>query len=226
MRRARRAALYALGAMSAVAIAACDSGNTGVLDLFPGAASGPTTPTGTTPSGSKPPPATSRCDAATCADAAPPGKVLGCSLDGGCAAACTTSAACPSARPVCDPSDGQCVECLPNTDCSHGGRCDPVTRTCSSSCQSDADCKMGSDGRCLTSTNQCVECLGANDCQSGDRPICNTTSHACVGCVHDADCTDAQKPACLASSGQCAECSATVPCSSGATCDTSQGQCN
>lgn len=225
MSRVTRAAMGAMAAMSVVVLAACDSGNTGVLDLFPGSASDKTAPTGTTPTGVKPPPATPPCDAATCADAAPPGSVLGCSLDGGCAAACTTSATCPSARPVCDPSDGQCVECLPNTDCSHGAHCDPATRTCTSSCQSDNDCKMGNDARCLTSTNQCVECLVAGDCQSGDRPLCDATSHACVECEHDADCTNAQKPACLASSGQCAECSATVPCSGETTCDTSQGQC-
>jgi hypothetical protein len=67
---------------------------------------------------------------------------------------------------VCDPSSGQCVQCLGDSDCTGFGG--PY-------CASDID-----------AGSLCVQCLQAAQC--GDAGPCNSRYLNCGSCAVDADC--------------------------------------
>jgi len=119
---------------------------------------------------------------------------------------------------VCNPADGECVECLTNAECGNGNfcdgtevcannacvdgpdpcdattqRCDEPTDTCVDLCESDADC--ADDGTFCNGAESCDlvagECVSAGDPCAGNAatPLCNEAADACVECLTNADCT-------------------------------------
>lgn len=94
---------------------------------------------------------------------------------------------CPEATPVCDAAQGECVECLAQTDC-------PATRPV-----------------CDTARNACAVCLGNADCPA-ETPLCDTSVEGgrCVTCLSDADCAEPSpfceptRHSCVGEAGACA----------------------
>lgn len=109
---------------------------------------------------------------------------------GGGSIACATDCSTNPAAPVCDPSSGKCVECLPTSDaCIDGKFCDATSKTCKVGCTEDKDCIAP-----LT---------------------CNVATHQCAGCTEDAQCASGS----VCTAGECtAGCSSTQACSTGSTC--------
>jgi len=108
---------------------------------------------------------------------------------------------------VCNPEDGECVECLDDADCDNGDFCDG-SETC------------GADNTCAAGTAPCDEAAGE---------VCLEDTDTCgVGCVDDADCPDdglfcTGTAVCDADTGACAESGS--PCAAGEVCDESNDAC-
>jgi Cys-rich repeat protein len=75
---------------------------------------------------------------------------------------CVTDLDCETGEPVCDTSDGECVECLDDRNCA-------------------------ADEVCNLSNSTCVDCLDNDDCNAGF--FCSA-ENTCVSCLTDADCED------------------------------------
>ena len=79
--------------------------------------------------------------------------------------------ACPSTRPVCDPSN-TCIVC----DASNAG------------CSGTSQCLVVAG---MSAMNSCVDCIDDTGCSStATNNKCNTATHACVDCLAPADCVD------------------------------------
>ncbi len=121
-----------------------------------------------------------------------------CGFTGGtcCYGAQCAACNCAADQPIC--VDGQCVQCLTDSDCPIGaGPCDLNTNQCAgSSC---------SDPTPFLYEGACVECLNGTHCGSG---MCDTTTHTCSSDICDV-CQDPY-PACAEVGGQltCVQCSA------------------
>lgn len=108
---------------------------------------------------------------------------------------------------VCNPADGECVDCVDDADCDNGDFCDG-SETC------DA-------------TNMCV--AGTAPCDEAAGEVCLEDTDTCgVGCVDDADCTDdglfcTGTAVCDTDTGACAESGS--PCAAGEVCDESNDAC-
>jgi hypothetical protein len=79
---------------------------------------------------------------------------------------CATNDQCRStpATPVCSP-DGNCVECLRDSDCRQdGGLQGCVQRRCGPCCRMNADCPVGS----MCASGFCYACDGDAGCNKGD----------------------------------------------------------
>lgn len=119
---------------------------------------------------------------------------------------------------VCNPADGECVDCLDDADCDNGDFCDgdetcgadnncvagtaPCDEaggeaciedmdTCGTSCVDDADCAGEDDGLFCTGDPVCDTATGA--CGLSGSPcaageVCDEDNDACVECLVDADC--------------------------------------
>ncbi|MFO0729359.1 MAG: hypothetical protein U1E65_36605 [Myxococcota bacterium] len=122
---------------------------------------------------------------------------------------------------VCDPSTGQCLECLTDTDCGPGRACDTVHGfTCQIQCRT---------GRCFggqvcdMNQNLCVDCLASTDCNAGQ--VCDTGRATCVECISNMDCANhVGTPFCDASNA-CVGCRSDADCQSTQTCDPSFHAC-
>ncbi len=160
---------------------------------------------------------------------------------------CATNADCSGATPRCEVDLGRCVACLANADCP-GGRCDPLSFTCtrSGACQATADCAGDASKPFCSASGQCVECLTSLDCPAvgGTRRVCDRSVNRCVasGCETDDDCAvDPGGRFCEAGSGLCVAClkdeqctsaaprckaatKSCVECFEDADCDTSRGE--
>lgn len=135
-------------------------------------------------------------------------------VDGG--NACKTNADCTAtpATPVCEPTSGNCVECLPTDDtCPAGTYCKGTT--CTIGCTADTDCVPqggGGTGGTAGSDAGGVD-AGPNDASASDASStdgggtggagaagsggatadggtlkCDTSKNLCVGCLADPDC--------------------------------------
>lgn len=127
----------------------------------------------------------------------------GMGTDGGDASPDPCGGTCSGDTPVCDESQGECVECTEGAHC--GGNtpaCDDATHACVE-CTENGDC-TGSDGVCDEATHSCVECVESTDC-SGDTPVCDGTTQTCVECTEHGDC-DGATPLCDTAANVCVEC--------------------
>lgn len=80
---------------------------------------------------------------------------------------CTTNDQCTdNDEPLCNVSDGRCVECLDDDDC------DP-----SELCEDDGECSA-----------RPIPCTSALQCVGSDDPICHPMLQVCVECAADSDC--------------------------------------
>jgi Cys-rich repeat protein len=86
-------------------------------------------------------------------------------------------------EPLCN--GNACVQCLADSDCGPGTKCDTGTGACfvpGDHCSSDADCT--GDLKCATASQQCVnpQCTQDSDCAIGtdQRRKCETDSFTCV----------------------------------------------
>ncbi|MFW5875974.1 MAG: hypothetical protein ACOCXM_04500, partial [Myxococcota bacterium] len=113
---------------------------------------------------------------------------------------CGSAGDCPEALPLCS-TDGVCVECNSDTDCSTdlcgpGGRCvacredadctdpvasrcDPITSECTG-CEVDADCDglPGGPGTCEGGT--CVQCTPGTEADDCDGKACDPATLTCT----------------------------------------------
>ena len=69
---------------------------------------------------------------------------------------------------VCDPSTGDCVECLANSDCKVPEKPFCSDKTCIA-CDAAHACD---NGKCDVNTGKCVECLADSDCLLRERGVC------------------------------------------------------
>lgn len=120
----------------------------------------------------------------------------------------------------CEPTSGQCVECLEDAHCLGNGVCDVAGGyVCRRPCTAGGNCIGG--GVCDPAIGACVECLTDPDCDSGQ--VCNPTTRSCQECFLSADCAlQPGQPICNPA-GECVGCNTDADCSGGETCYASQG---
>ncbi len=118
---------------------------------------------------------------------------------------CTTDSQCSGATPVCNTTNGTCVQCdsANTTQCSGSTPvCDTNTLTCVS-CNGDngsmaterrvphftTQLRSASSQRWLDVQGQCGKCMTNADCTGHTGNVCDTGSGLCVnGCLKDTDC--------------------------------------
>jgi hypothetical protein len=152
---------------------------------------------------------------------------------------CTDNTDCGAALPICEPSSGQCVECLPSDDpCPFGSHCDG--QSCALGCSNDADC--GADGGTLTcdlSKNQCVGCDGTTPCPPGSECDAGTCVPGCSSsstCPTGFECCSSQCVNVATAIDHCGSCGTACTNANGGTscvggectpvCDSGFGDCN
>lgn len=147
-------------------------------------------------------------------------------LSGLCVPLCDEATDCPGA--ICDPTSGECVQCIEDDDCPRGETCSDEN-ICGPECDEDPDCP--GELVCDEPQGICVECVLDEDCEAGlscidnqclpacneeadcDGVPCNETTGICVECETDADCPDGE--VCDEPVNQCVECVADRDCASG-----------
>ncbi len=138
---------------------------------------------------------------------------------------CSTDPEC-GAGYYCHPKTAQCVQlpadyCDPNisNSCNYYSGCDPLTRTCISSCMGLPICLFDQnriwcvDGLCYGCEND-AQCVGT---------ACNKFDQMCVVCQSDADCSPSSYH-CKTDSGNCYQCLDDSHCSNGKICDVDNGR--
>jgi hypothetical protein len=159
------------------------------------------------------------------------GSTPACTTSGPLAGTCTQcsptdTTLCGASAPVCDSTDGACVACVTNADCTDSAApvCNQESHICGS-CSTDAECAAidPSAPACLPS-GTCGQCSPTNSTLcTGDRPVCNTQEALCVGCNTSEDCGDAA-PNCDSSTHECKQCLQDSDCTNGV-CDEPTGSC-
>ncbi len=119
------------------------------------------------------------------------------------AAECTNTPV-DCAGQLCNPADGECVECLADTDCDNSDFCDGA-ETC------------GADNACVAGTDPCME---------GES--CDEEADACVtSCTDDASCDDGLFCTGTETCGEDGLCSSSGdPCNEGETCNEETDTCD
>jgi hypothetical protein len=147
------------------------------------------------------------------------GSTPACTTSGPLAGTCTQcsptdTSLCGASAPVCDSTDGACVACITNADCSGATPICNQNNSCEP-CDSDEDCS-GSTPACTTSgplAGTCTQCSPTDTTLCGaSAPVCDSTDGACVACVTNADCTDSAAPVCNQESHICGSCSTDAEC--------------
>ena len=129
---------------------------------------------------------------------------------------CTEDADCENADMVCDPLTENCVECLFDTDCGAGERCDAKTCVEAVDCTSSADCEGVSGAEaCDTVGGHCVECVSLSDC-SGTADCVDHQCRSYQACENSLDCPTPR--VCDTSTGRCAQCVSSADCDDGLSC--------
>lgn len=158
---------------------------------------------------------------------------------------CNEDADCENASMVCDPLLEQCVECLFDSDCDTGERCEARACVDSVNCSSSTDCiDVEGAEACDTTQGHCVQCVYAGDCPGTadciahkcrpylpcsnsldcpDQQVCNTSTFRCVQCVSDNDCDDGLSCAANSCRRSCTSDNDCTPL--GFLCDFSTGAC-
>jgi hypothetical protein len=165
------------------------------------------------------------------ADQQCPTSAPSCILDGG-PGVCGCAGTCASPD-ICDPGQGFAGLCVPpctssscnaNTDTGLGF-CDTSNGLCVQ-CLSDTQCTEVDSPICLAGT--CAQCAMASDCAGvadAGTPYCSVAlGGLCVQCTSPSQCTDPNNLGCDSSSGSCGSCTYDSDCTSGA-CDTDAGLC-
>lgn len=157
-------------------------------------------------------------------------------LNGACVSPCTAGSCDPgSATPVCDTrtssdTEGICVACVADADCTSAGTGTYCTPDGCQDCRSDSDCAALDAGTPFCS-GVCVQCRSYQDCAPGEG--CSTLG-ACGGCSTTADCppglgcgANGCAPLCIEGQSQtgCAPCQLDFDCP-GATPYCSSGVCS
>ena len=123
-------------------------------------------------------------------------------------ACCPATPDCPQARPVCDASQGLCVQCLSNADCgpcsncSANNTCTPIARGQAGRCGGGMLCN--GSGACFapqcTGVGQCGDCRTCSDfscVNAGAGATCSTgvctAQQFCVQCIANAQCGAGQQ---------------------------------
>ncbi len=123
-----------------------------------------------------------------------------------------------------DSSDDRCDS---DADCESDDRCEPTRGECVE-CLADADCPEDDAPRCLIGQNACVACFEHSDCE-GESSLCDSGSMRCVECLADADCaaSDGDGDLCDTDEGECIECRSDVDCTDleDPVCDLEEGEC-
>jgi Cys-rich repeat protein len=157
--------------------------------------------------------------------------------------ACSDSGNCAdSSAAVCTPG-GSCVECLLDSDCPSGGRCDMDTNICFAtsscvenwSCASWGSCSNGKQTRSCVDANSCgteakkpaesrtcIDCAGDSEC--GINEVCDLSNNVCVGCINNLDCGGTE--VCDLSNNVCVGCLVNGDCGSGQVCDVGTNICS
>lgn len=102
-------------------------------------------------------------------------------------------------RPVCDPLDNACVECLFDAQCPGLARCEDKACVATAECASSADC-------------------------SAPRPVCDVRRDVCEECVYDSDCAELSE--CV--NYRCSPytpCNNSLDCSTDEVCDEARDRC-
>ena len=112
-----------------------------------------------------------------------------------CAAACTSSPACPSDAPTCNVQTGACVGCSTNQDCAGmkgAPICEPTRAQCSE-CATNSDCGAAAPA-CDLNDGKCHQCLV--DAQCAAPAVCGVDRKCHLGCSVDGDCKNSAFPKC------------------------------
>ena len=133
---------------------------------------------------------TAQCTTQPCADNATCSSKNApvCTGDGVCGK-CTADDDCKghSALPFCHSASGACVQCVDDTACPEGTKCND-TACVEWQCTSDSECANGTVCNLMGGTSrfgQCVECAENKHCND-TLPRCD--SFVCVACVADSNC--------------------------------------
>jgi hypothetical protein len=108
----------------------------------------------------------------------------GASADTRDAGACAST--CKGDTPVCDPSTGDCVQCLRAEDCEDDDLCSGA-HTCVE-CTRDEHCNDPAASYCNTITNRCEGCLSDVHCARFEAtPECDERTNRCGACTDDTE---------------------------------------
>jgi hypothetical protein len=129
----------------------------------------------------------------------------------------------PGLGELCRASDGRCVECLSDAECSGS----PAASVCSrdgscTACTIDDDCTPFSGKTSCLPGRGCVECTSNADCTGNAAgPICNVPNggevlgsaptNTCVKCTSNADCSSPDASRC--ETNRCVSCETNLDCS-------------
>jgi hypothetical protein len=130
-------------------------------------------------------------------------------------------------KPACNVNSGICYECIDDSFCTDGKKCDLTRYTCGDlTCLTDSDCGLNrvcqDDGTCVSMFG--AECESDNDCTDLERGKCLTSSEPkrCVQCLQDDQCDTAQ--ICNANTYLCEEMGSGSACTDDTECNTLAGE--
>jgi hypothetical protein len=162
------------------------------------------------------------------------GRCAQCKTDGECSSLAFTK--------HCDTSTHSCVVCLDKKDCVDVAApwalvfgasvldlpwsCGPVTKVCTTECESKLDCPLFIADQCDVDGKVCVQCTSESQCGiravSGDPTAVHCAAGRCVQCTSDAECTGRH---CSPRIGRCVGCYLPEHCDAGHECDVESSEC-
>jgi hypothetical protein len=163
---------------------------------------------------------------ASCVTVGCPLASLHCEPTSGECVECVADGDCPtSPYPTrCDPDQNLCVACLVDVDCHPGERCILPSHRCARRCDDPIQCKFLPPAyACDLSKGICVECVTDADCafEKYDHH-CEPLSQQCVQCLYDTQCGTRY---CDPASFHCVDCVRSSDCDQGKACDPTRHQC-